>query len=59
MAAWLIALINHGLRQPGGAAEGAALALTAFAYFRIVCTYESPERDRVRPARGLVQTTGR
>jgi Ca2+-transporting ATPase len=41
MAAWLIALINHGLGQPGGAAEGAALALTAFAYFRIVCTYES------------------
>ena len=41
MAAWLVALINHGLGQPGGAAEGAALALTAFAYFRIVCTYES------------------
>jgi Ca2+-transporting ATPase len=41
MAAWLIGLINHGLGQPGGAAEGAALALTAFAYLRIVCTYES------------------
>ncbi len=41
MAAWLIFLIKDGGTQPGGAAEGAALALTAFAYFRSVCTYES------------------
>ena len=41
MAAWLIFLINHGSAQPGGAIEGATLALTAFAFFRIVCTFES------------------
>jgi Ca2+-transporting ATPase len=41
MAVWLIALINHGLTQHGAAAEGASMALTAFAFFRIVCTFES------------------
>jgi Ca2+-transporting ATPase len=41
MAVWLIVLINHGLTQPGAAAEGASMALTAFAFFRIVCTFES------------------
>ena len=41
MAAWLVALIKDGSGGPGGVAEGAAMALTAFAYFRIVCTYES------------------
>ncbi len=40
MAMALLLLIHHG-QDVKNAKLGAALALTAFAYFRIVCTYES------------------
>ncbi len=46
MALWLVALIaagveRHDLGGSSGLATGATMALTAFAYFRIVCVYES------------------
>ncbi len=53
MAVWLVALIAAGLgrHDMGGEtsmAAGVTMALTAFAYFRIVCVYESrDERESV------------
>ena len=46
MAVWLVALIAAGIERTdmggsSGMAAGATMALTAFAYFRIVCAYES------------------
>ena len=41
MAGCMLWLIRHGATLPGGPVDGATLALTAFAFFRIVCTYES------------------
>jgi Ca2+-transporting ATPase len=40
MAAWLIALIRLGIQDDGGLAAGSAMALTAFAWFRIVCAWQ-------------------
>jgi Ca2+-transporting ATPase len=46
MAAWLIGLIGLGIEGEGGLAAGSAMALTAFAFFRIVCAWECrSERD--------------
>ncbi|MCU0504861.1 MAG: HAD-IC family P-type ATPase [Chloroflexi bacterium] len=46
MAVWLVALIAAGIERTdmggsSGMAAGVTMALTAFAYFRIVCVYES------------------
>jgi P-type Ca2+ transporter type 2C len=41
MAVSLLLLIHYGDNVVKDATVGAALALTAFAFFRIVCTYES------------------
>jgi len=41
MAVCLLALIQYGTNNAGSAVVGATLAITAFAWFRIVCTYES------------------
>jgi len=41
MAACLLGLIAYGTNNAGSAIVGATLAVTAFAFFRIVCTYES------------------
>ncbi len=40
MAVWLIGLIQLGITEYGGLAAGSSLALTAFAWFRIVSAYE-------------------
>jgi Ca2+-transporting ATPase len=40
MAAWLISLIWLGIDRYGGLVAGSAMALTAFAWFRIVCVFE-------------------
>lgn len=41
MAGCMLWLIRHGATLPRGPVDGASLAITAFAFFRIVCTYES------------------
>ena len=46
MAVWLVGLIAAGIERSdlggsAGMAAGATMALTAFAYFRVVCVYES------------------
>jgi len=41
MAVCLLALIQFGTVHENSAVVGATLAITAFAFFRIVCTYES------------------
>ena len=41
MAGCMLWLIRHGATLPRGPVDGATLAITAFAFFRIVCTYES------------------
>ncbi len=46
MTAWLLFLIQLGVHRYGGAAEGSSLALTAFALFRIVGTYECRSQTR-------------
>jgi P-type Ca2+ transporter type 2C len=48
MAGWLIALLQLGINNEGGLAVGSSLALTAFAFFRIVSAFECrSERDTV------------
>ena len=48
MAACLLGLIQFGTVHENSAVVGATLAITAFAFFRIVCTYESRSmRDSV------------
>ena len=41
MAGCLLALIQYGENGAGGFTLGVTMALTAFAFFRIVCTFES------------------
>jgi P-type Ca2+ transporter type 2C len=41
MAVCLLGLIQYGTHAKDSAVMGATLAITAFAFFRIVCTYES------------------
>jgi Ca2+-transporting ATPase len=41
MAGCMLWLLRHGATLPGGPVDGATLAITAFVFFRIVCTYES------------------
>jgi P-type Ca2+ transporter type 2C len=40
MAVWLIGLIQLGIKEYGGLAAGSAMALAAFAWFRIVCAWQ-------------------
>jgi Ca2+-transporting ATPase len=57
MAAWLIALIRLGIQQDGGLAAGSAMALTAFAWFRIVCAWQC--RSERASALGLASVDNR
>ena len=46
MAAWLLFMLQLGINGAGGLAAGSTMALTAFAWFRIVCVFECrSERD--------------
>jgi len=48
MAVWLIGVIGYGIRGLDSLAIGSTLALSAFAFFRIVCVFECrSERDTV------------